>query len=238
MKLLRSFGAAMRQNKSLLLFVFLLVIFRGAIADWHPVPTGSMKPTILEGDVVLQNKLAYDLKIPFTDIKLANLGEPARGDIVVINSTAANKRLIKRLIGMPGDEIALINNQLIINGLPAIYNTAVSEGLTPLRDSDKESVVYAWESFGSMPTHVVSVSHQSLQRSNRTLTPNSGNFRTIVPDGHYFFMGDNRDKSADSRYYGSIARDELRGKATHTLVSLNILDKYKPRFERFFARLN
>ncbi len=227
---LNTIGKALKQNRSLLLFVFLMAIFRGAIADWHPVPTGSMKPTILEGDVVWQNKLAYDLKFPFTDITIANLGQPERGDIVVINSTAADKRLIKRLIGMPGDQIALINNQLFINGLPAIYSTEITEGLSPLRTSDREPVVYAWESIMDMPTHAVSVKHPSTRREQ--------NFTVVVPKGHYFFMGDNRDNSADSRYYGAFARNELRGRATHTVLSINILDYYKPRFERFFAQLN
>ncbi len=219
-------GRLLNQNKSLLLFVFLLVVFRGAIADWHPVPTGSMKPTILEGDVVLQNKLAYDLKVPFTDIKLASMGEPQRGDIVVINSAAADKRLIKRLIGMPGDEIALINNRLFINGFPAGYQISTNHEFAPVRDSDAEQVLYALESYEGMPSHVVSVKPQSRHE-----------FRVSVPEGHYFFMGDSRDNSADSRFYGSIPRAQLRGKATHTLLSLNMLDKYKPRFERFFARL-
>lgn len=229
MKQRNSIRNVLRQNKSLLLLVFLMAVFRGAIADWHPVPTGSMKPTILEGDVVWQNKLAYDLKIPFTNITVANLGQPNRGDIVVINSTAADKRLIKRLIGMPGDEVALIDNQLFINGKAATYDSQTLEGLSPLRQSDQEQVSYAWESFSDMPTHVVSIKRRGGQRLQ--------DFSTVVPAGHYFFMGDNRDNSADSRYYGSVARNELRGKATHTLLSMNMLDKYKPRFERFFAEL-
>lgn len=229
MKQASKLGQALRQHKSLLLFVFLMLIFRGAIADWHPVPTGSMKPTILEGDVVWQNKLAYDLKVPFTNITIANLGQPQRGDIVVINSTAADKRLIKRLIGMPGDEIALVDSQLFINGMAANYSTDQSNGLIPLRQSDKEQVIYAWEHFANMPTHAVSVKRRSGHLTQ--------NFSTVVPDGRYFFMGDNRDNSADSRYYGAMARNELRGKATHTVLSMNMLDAYKPRLERFFTAL-
>lgn len=223
----------LRENKSALLFVVLLLVFRGAVADWHPVPTGSMKPTILEGDVVWQNKLAYDLKIPFTDITLANLGTPERGDIVVINSSAADLRLIKRLIGLPGDEIALINNRLFINGVAANYTDSLfadaSTPLRPIRKVDTENVTYAWESIENIPTHAVSVKPTSQQHRR--------DFSTVVPEGHYFFMGDNRDSSADSRYYGSMPRNEIRGKATHTLISMNMLDKYKPRFERFFSGL-
>jgi len=220
---------SLRQNKSLVLFIFLLLIFRAAIADWHPVPTGSMKPTILEGDIIWQNKLAYDLKIPFTDVAIAKLGDPQRGDIIVINSDKADKRLVKRLIGLPGDEISLVSNQLYINGTSAIYSNASSDSLAPLRSSDRETGLYTLESFDGMPDHVVTVKPD----------PNNpyAQYSVLVPDGHYFAMGDNRDSSADSRVYGFFSREEVRGRATHTLLSMNILDSYKPRFERFFESL-
>ena len=233
----------LRQNKSLVLCVFLLLIFRGAIADWHPVPTGSMKPTILEGDVILQNKLAYDLKIPFTDVAVARLGEPQRGDIIVINSDKADKRLVKRLIGLPGDDITMLNNQLYINGEAAQYTFGIDShsgtvnenagadqnALAPLRLSDREAGIYTLESYDGMPDHVITI--------NRKQGGLRGQFSVKVPEGQYFAMGDNRDNSADSRVYGFFSRKEVRGRATHTLLSLNILDNYKPRFERFFGRL-
>lgn len=226
---METFKNLIRNNKSLLLFIFLLATFRGAIADWHPVPTGSMKPTILEGDVVWHNKLAYDLKFPFTNIRLLELNEPERGDIVVVNSSTADKRLIKRLIGLPGDEISINNNELAVNGVTASYELLSKHELDHIRISDRDTGIYATEQIEGSPSHVVHGRASTLS--------NFPSYRTVVPEGHYFLMGDSRDNSADSRFYGSFPREELRGQATHTLVSMNILDGYKPRLERFFEPL-
>src|SRR5436853_4206732 len=91
-----------------------IIVFplKSALADWNWVPTGSMKPTILEGDLVLVNKLAYDFKVPFTLWRIARWGEPKRGDIVVFFSPKDGTRLVKRVIGMPGDTLAMRNNTL------------------------------------------------------------------------------------------------------------------------------
>lgn len=223
------FKSLVRKNVSLLLFVFLLATFRGAIADWHPVPTGSMKPTILEGDVVWHNKLAYDLKFPFTNIRLLELNEPKRGDIVVVNSSTAKTRLLKRLIGLPGDEISINNNELAINGVAAHYDLLSRKQIDQIRLSDREPGIYAIEQIEGVPSHTVHARAMAL--------PSYPSYRAIVPEGHYFLMGDSRDNSADSRFYGSFAREELRGRATHVLLSINILDAYKPRIERFFEPL-
>src|SRR5438046_62493 len=96
----------------------LLVIssLRSALADWNDVPTGSMKPTIEEGDRVVVNKLAYDLKIPFTTIEIAKWSDPKRGDIVVLFSPLDGTRLVKRVIAVPGDRIEMRDNQLFVNG--------------------------------------------------------------------------------------------------------------------------
>src|SRR2546421_4549826 len=99
----------------------LLVIssLRSALADWNDVPTGSMKPTIQEGDRVVVNKLAYDLKVPFTMIELAKWGDPKRGDIVVLFSPEDGVRLVKRVVAVPGDRIEMRNEQLLVNGQAA-----------------------------------------------------------------------------------------------------------------------
>ena len=216
-----------RANKGIILFIVLLGCFRGAVADWHPVPTGSMKPTILEGDVVWHNKLAYDLKFPFTNVTLAKIDDPKRGDIVVLNSARADKKLIKRLIGVPGDQISIINNQLMVNGVVAQYQNLTPEEINQIRPVDRERGQYFKEALPGIETHTVHYRHSS---------PN--NHYSIVPDGHYFLMGDSRDNSADSRYYGSFPREEIRGRATHILLSLNMLDSYKPRLERFFSSMH
>jgi len=125
------------EGRSLLILLLVLFAFRSAVADWNDVPTGSMKPTILEGDRVFVNKLAYDLKVPFTTVRLANWAEPQRGDIVVC----------------------------------------------------------------------------------------------------YFMMGDNRDNSKDSRYFGVVRRENILGRATAVVLSVDRNDWYLPRRERFFRRL-
>src|SRR5438876_6698994 len=103
--------------------VMLLVVssLRSALADWNDVPTGSMKPTIEEGDRVVVNKLAYDLKIPFTTIEVAKWGDPQRGDIVVLFSPVDGVRLVKRVVAVPGDRIEMRENQLYVNGRAASW---------------------------------------------------------------------------------------------------------------------
>ncbi len=219
-----------KNNKGFLLFIVFLFVFRGAVADWHPVPTGSMKPTILEGDVVWENKLAYDLQIPFTDISLFRIGEPKRGDIIVFTSAAADKRMIKRLIGLPGDTIEVRNNRLFINGEAAKYTNLRDVSLEPQRDIDKETGIYALESLSDLSPHVIQVKPS-------TYNPLKNFEKMTIPEDHYFFMGDNRDNSADSRVFGIIPRSEIRGHATRILLSLNTKDGYKPRFERFLEML-
>jgi len=172
--------------------------------------------------------LAY-LKFPFTNIRLLELNEPERGDIVVVNSSTAEKRLIKRLIGLPGDEISINNNKLAVNGVTADYKLLSNNELGHIRLSDREPGVYAIEHIDGFPSHTVH--GRALALSNYP------SYHAIVPAGHYFLMGDSRDNSADSRFYGSFPREELRGRATHVLLSMNILDAYKPRIERFFEPL-
>jgi signal peptidase I len=90
--------------------------FRSAVADWNDVPTGSMNPTIVPGDRIFVNKMAYGLRVPFTSWRMLDFAEPERGDIAVFFSPDENIRMVKRVIGLPGDRIEMRNNHLIING--------------------------------------------------------------------------------------------------------------------------
>ena len=94
---------------------------KSAVADWNYVPSGSMIPSILPGELVWINKLAYDLKVPFTTVHLAEWGSPQRGDVVVFYSPADGIRLVKRIVGLPGDLIESRNDRLFINGVPLAY---------------------------------------------------------------------------------------------------------------------
>jgi signal peptidase I len=105
-----------REIRPLLILALVLFSIRSSLADWNDVPTGSMKPTILEGDRVFVNKLAYDLKVPFTTWHITEWSNPHCGDIVVFFSPKDGKRLVKRVIGLPGDTVELQNERLVING--------------------------------------------------------------------------------------------------------------------------
>ena len=214
--------------KPLLVVLLLTGAFRSAVADWNDVPTGSMKPTILEGDRILVNKLSYDLKIPFTRIHLATWADPKRGDIVVFFSPADEIRLVKRVIGLPGDRIELRENQLFVNGEPASYRSLEGDISNQVNLDERSLHFFAWEAFGESKHPVMSTPQIHAMRSFQP---------TTVPEDCYFVMGDNRDNSKDSRYIGSISRDRILGRATRVVLSVNPKNFYSPRWKRFFSAL-
>ncbi|MBL0164370.1 MAG: signal peptidase I [Xanthomonadales bacterium] len=212
----------LKDNRGVLVFILCLGLFRTAIADWNPVPTGSMRPTILEGDVVLVNRLAYDLKVPFTDISLARLGDPQRGDIVTFSSPKDGTRLIKRLVALPGDTVELRNNKLFINAEPALYSD-MTDVREPVGFGRSVDAIRVTEDFAGRSR---SVQFLPMIDSRSNFGP------VVVPADQFFMMGDNRDNSEDSRYIGFVPRKLLIGRAGHILVSADIKDNWHPRFDR------
>ena len=115
-------GSFIKRNLPFILFVVLMFSFRSSVADYYHVPTGSMEPTIQVGDRIVVNKSAYTLELPFTNVVLAQTGDIARGDIVVIQSSAADTRLVKRVVAIAGDTVSLSNNTLTVNDEHAVIH--------------------------------------------------------------------------------------------------------------------
>lgn len=213
----------LRTNRGFIVFLLLFGLFRTAIADWNPIPSGSMHPNLLEGDVVFVNRLAYDLKLPLTNISVAHLGDPRRGDIVTFFSPKDGMRLIKRVIALPGDRVEMRAKRLTINGQPLHYQEQ-SATLEAVNDSMILPAIRLEESQRG-EHHVVQWLdgvHQADDYGPLT-----------VPAGQYLMLGDNRDNSADSRYIGLVPRNLLIGRAERILVSAAITDDWMPRPERF-----
>lgn len=207
-----------KDNKSLLLFLVLMMVFRSAVADWNDVPSGSMKPTIIEGDRLLINKMAYDLRVPFTTVSLVHLDDPKRGEIIIFESEVSDKRLVKRVIGLPGDRVAMINNRVQLNGELLDYE---------LIESAESHTDYSEMLDGER--HSVRITKA---------TSRAANFDTVtVPPGHYLVLGDNRDNSADSRYIGFVPRDEIIGRSNRLALSLDYENYFVPRSERFLLEI-
>lgn len=215
--------------RGLVLFLIVMLVFRSAIADWNQVPTGSMKPTILEGDRVIVNKLAYNLKLPFTTLHLAEWSLPLRGDIVTFYSPLDEKLLIKRVIGLPGDIVALRNNQLHINGEPAQYRELDPASVDKLDIKQKEEHDFFVEEIDSVVHQVMLIPSQ----------PNRYNsFGPVeVPEDHYLMLGDNRDHSGDSRVIGFVSLRRITGRAHTVAFSVDYDDYYLPRVDRFAKSL-
>jgi len=209
----------LREYRGTLLFIIGVFLFRSAIADWNDVPTGSMLPTIREGDRLLVDKLAYDLRVPFTHLSLLRLAEPQRGDVVVFESERAGKRLVKRVIGLPGDRVELMRDVLYLNGQRIGYLPLARDGVT----SD-------WVEQLAGHAHAVRVTDAR--------SPLDSFGPVAVPAGHLLVLGDNRDNSADSRVIGFVPRHEIVGRAKRVLFSLDY-DRYLlPRGDRFLRPLD
>lgn len=201
-----------KENRGFILFLVLMGVFRSAVADYNSVPTGSMLPTIVPGDQITIDKLAYDVKVPFINHSLMRLDEPTRGDIVVFESASADMRMVKRVVGVPGDRVAMINNRLIINGKALDYQ--MLEG--------QQDVLIE-----QLPQR----KHKIRIVNNVDSVYDSFN-EVVVPIDQYLVLGDNRQNSADSRVHGFIPRDEIIGRAGRILVSFDYDAYYLPRTQR------
>ena len=173
-----------RDALQFLVFVSCTLAARSSVADHYVVPTGSMIPTVLVEDHVVVNHLAYDVHLPFTNMSLWAHGTPARGDVVTLTSPEDGKRLLKRVVAVPGDEVRVRNGRLMIGGQLAAMDAQGREILGPV-------------------VHAVRLT----AGGGRDFGP------AVVPSGRYLVMGDNRGESHDGRMFGFVDRTAITGRA-------------------------
>jgi len=214
-------------GREILIVLAIVIPLRSSVADWHDVPSGSMRPTIIEGDRIFVNKLAYDLKIPLTTWHLARWGGPQRGDIVICYSPANGTRLVKRIVGIPGDRIALRDNRLTINNKPVQYGPLEQKGDT--RTVQGSQSVFPREDLTGK-SHAIQII--PARPARRSFAP------VMVPPGQFLVLGDNRDDSADSRYFGFVERSQVVGRVRSVVFSLDPDHWPLPRQDRWFKSLD
>lgn len=184
-------------SRSILIALVLFLVIRSMGLEAFKIPTGSMEGTLLVGDFLLVNKAAYGARIPGTDLYLPALAEPARGDVVVFNPPhEPDRNYVKRVVGVPGDTLEMRDKVLLVNGSP------LEERYARYIDVRGDAVHPAMEWQAS---HLVA-SPWRYAPSRDTWGP------IVVPQARYFVLGDNRDNSEDSRYWGFVERDRIRGR--------------------------
>jgi len=197
-----------------LLFVLLI---RSFVFEPFRIPSGSMMPTLLQGDFIFVKKYSYGLRLPVTETKILETGEPERGDVVVFrlpSNTSVN--YIKRVVGLPGDTVLYERHQLTINGEEIAF------------DQHPEATI-------DSPRFIEQLGEREheILIENENYTRNDGAY--VVPNGHYFVMGDNRDNSLDSRFISAIPETHLVGEAVRIWMHMDGLSM--PRWERIGTKI-
>ena len=175
----------------------LVLLLRSFVVEPFQIPSQSMLPTLKVGDFILVSKSTYGIRLPVLRTKLVDISSPKRGDVMVFFPPHEDRYFIKRVVGLPGDKVQVLNGVLYING------EQMEQVLGPEEATSARSVVMTENLVGS----------QHLIQKRISPTRLSQSYTSIVPDGHYFMMGDNRDNSSDSRVWGPVPEERIVGKA-------------------------
>lgn len=190
----------------------LVFVLRSFLIEPFQIPSGSMIPTLEVGDYIAVNKFAYGIRLPIIKTKVIPIGEPKRGDVVVFFPPHDKRYFIKRLIGMPGDTIRYANNVLYINGVEIKQEFIESRVPPYAAPGESPSMCFQFNSQYSVVTELLGDTPHIMQKCNHPGQLSiEGTY--VVPAGHYFMMGDNRDNSADSRAWGMVPDKNIVGKA-------------------------
>ena len=191
-------------SRSLFPVLLIVLVFRSFLFEPFKIPSGSMIPTLLVGDFIVVNKFSYGVRLPVLNKKIINVGAPQRGDVVVFRYPVdPSVNFIKRAVGLPGDTITYRDKQVFVNGekvetaAAGRFKSSDVKCTTP----DKDAILFD-EQLGDA-NHSILVHERSGSR----------NGQWVVPQGHYFMMGDNRDRSNDSRGWGFVPEENLLGRA-------------------------
>jgi signal peptidase I len=174
-----------------------VLVLRSFVIEPFQIPSQSMVPTLKVGDFILVNKWTYGVRLPVLRTKLIEVSSPERGDVMVFFPPHEDRYFIKRVVGLPGDKIHVLNGVLYVN------SEKMAQTLLPEPANSPRSVV--------MTENLTGVEHQIQKRTSPTRL--SQNYSAVVPQGHYFMMGDNRDNSSDSRVWGPVPEERIVGKA-------------------------
>lgn len=191
-------------SRSLFPVLLIVLLFRSFLFEPFKIPSGSMIPTLLVGDFIVVNKFTYGIRLPVLNKKIISINEPERGDVVVFRYPPdPNVNYIKRLVGMPGDTVAYRDKQLYVNGEKVEKEVVRRWASNDVKCTTPETDAMLYdETLGSVD-HDILIHEMSGGRDGQW----------VVPAGNYFMMGDNRDRSSDSRYWGFVPEKNLVGRA-------------------------
>ena len=190
--------------------ILIVLLIRAFVFEPFRIPSASMMPGLVDGDFIFVNKFSYGLRLPVFNTKIVPVGQPQRGDVIVFRLPSdPSVHFIKRLVGLPGDHVVVRDNQLTINGVPA-----------PLQPDGMYSDGYGFTGAALALERFGAEQHVVMFAPNRYAT----DFDTVVPAGHYFFMGDNRNDSSDSRFplVGLVPEQNLVGRAVRIWMNWQV----------------
>jgi signal peptidase I len=234
--------------RSFLPVVLIVLLVRSFIFDPFRIPSDSMMPTLLDGDFILVNKFTYGLRLPVLNTKIVPLGEPRRGEVVVFHYPPDPAiDYIKRVVGLPGDHVRIVSDQLIINGLPiplvdsgrfddgCYHNMRLSTEMLGTHNHQTLSCRTP-DRIAALPT---ASCNRRIDRNYECHEPTAPGLRdasdsdeVVVPPGQYLMIGDNRDNSSDSRYWGFVREKLLVGKATRIWFNWDLHRSGGPNWKR------
>jgi signal peptidase I len=194
---------AVEYAKSFFPVLLIVLVLRSFLVEPFQIPSGSMIPTLEVGDFILVNKYTYGLRLPVVGTKIVEMNEPERGEVMVFIPPHDKRYFIKRIVGLPGDTIRYEDKVLSVNG-EQILSEVIDNVQIEMPNGMEQSGVLLNETLGEVQHRTQIVS---------TPARDGGRNVWVVPEGHYFMMGDNRDNSADSRVWGTVPEENIVGKA-------------------------